>query len=44
MAAGILLDISFLIKLEDGYDRAFFDPNGQRDFTDGLDEGNGSQS
>jgi hypothetical protein len=29
------------IKLEDGFDRAFFDPNGQRDFTDGLTEGNG---
>ncbi len=26
------------IKLEDGFDRAFFDPNGQRDFTDGLTE------
>ncbi len=32
------------IKLEDGFDRAFFDPNGQRDFTDGLDEGNGGQA
>ena len=32
------------IKLEDGFDRAFFDPNGQRDFTDGLEEGNGGQS
>lgn len=32
------------IQLEDGFDRAFFDPNGQRDFTDGLDEGNGAQS
>jgi hypothetical protein len=32
------------IKLEDGFDRACFDPNGQRDFTDGLDEGNGGQS
>ena len=30
------------IKLEDGFDRAFFDPNGQRDFTDGLTEGNGT--
>ena len=27
------------IKLEDGFDRAFFDLNGQRDFTDSLDEG-----
>lgn len=81
MAAGVLLDTSFLItlagknrahhetarrywqhflenqipiflssiqfkaiKLEDGFDRAFFDPNGQRDFADGLDEGNGGQS
>jgi predicted nucleic acid-binding protein len=26
------------IKLEDGFDRAFFDPNGQRDFQDGLGE------
>ncbi len=26
------------IKLEDGFDRAFFDPNGQRDFEDGLGE------
>jgi predicted nucleic acid-binding protein len=32
------------IKLEDGFDRAFFDPSGQRDFTDGLDEGNGGQT
>lgn len=24
------------IKLADGFDRAFFDPNGQRDFSDGL--------
>ena len=24
------------LKLEDGFDRAFFDQNGQRDFTDGL--------
>jgi len=24
------------IKLADGFDRAFFDPDGQRDFTDGL--------
>lgn len=24
------------IKLADGFDRAFFDPNGQRDFTDDL--------
>ena len=32
------------IKLEDGFDRAFFDPSGQRDFTDGLEgaEGPGS--
>jgi hypothetical protein len=27
------------IKLDDGFDRAFFDPNGQREFTDGLGEG-----
>jgi hypothetical protein len=26
------------IKLEDGFDRAFFDPNGQRDLTDELSE------
>lgn len=32
------------IKLEDGFDRAFFDANGQRDFTDDLDKGNGGQS
>ena len=32
------------IKLEDGFDRAFFDPNGQRDFTDGLTEGNGPET
>lgn len=25
------------IKLEDGFDSAFFDPNGQRDFTDTVD-------
>jgi hypothetical protein len=38
-------DVSFkAIKLEDGFDRAFFDPNGQRDFTDGLTEENGSQA
>jgi hypothetical protein len=28
-----------IIKLEDGFDRSFFDPNGQRDFTDSLTEG-----
>ena len=28
------------IKLEDGFDRAFFDPNGQRDFEDGLETDN----
>jgi predicted nucleic acid-binding protein len=27
------------IKLADGFDRAFFDPNGQRDFTDDLGGG-----
>ena len=32
------------IKLEDGFDRAFFQPSGQRDFTDGLDEANGGQT
>ncbi|MGA2748581.1 MAG: PIN domain-containing protein [Verrucomicrobiota bacterium] len=32
------------IKLEDGFDRAFFDPNGQREFTDELDGGSGGQS
>jgi predicted nucleic acid-binding protein len=32
------------IKLEDGFDSSFFDPTGQRDFTDGLDEGNGGQT
>ena len=32
------------IRLGDGFDRAFFDPNGQREFTDGLEEGNGGQS
>ena len=26
------------IKLQDGFDRAFFDPAGQRDFSDGLEE------
>lgn len=26
------------IKLEDGFDRAFFEVNGQRDFQDALDE------
>lgn len=26
------------VKLEDGFDRAFFDSNGQRDFTDQLEE------
>jgi predicted nucleic acid-binding protein len=31
------------IKLEDEFDRAFFDPNGQRDFTDGLTEGSGPE-
>lgn len=32
-------DVRFkTIKLEDGFDRAFFDPNGQRDFEDGLGE------
>lgn len=29
------------IKLEDGFDRAFFDPNGQREFTDQFAEGDG---
>lgn len=28
-----------VLKLDDGFDRAFFDANGQRDFTDGLEEG-----
>ena len=38
-------DVQFkAIKLEDGFDRAFFDPNGQRDFTDGLEGGEGSAS
>jgi predicted nucleic acid-binding protein len=33
-------DVHFkAIKLEDGFDRAFFDPSGQRDFTDNLDAG-----
>ena len=32
------------IKLEDGFDRAFFDPNGQRDFADDLTEENGAES
>jgi len=55
MAAGVLLDTSFLITLadmnrghhetarrywryflDDGFDHAFFDANGQRDFTDDL--------
>lgn len=27
------------IRLDDGFDRAFFDPNGQRDLTDALDDG-----
>lgn len=31
------------IKLEDGFDRAFFDPNGQCDFTDQMAEENGAQ-
>jgi len=32
-------DVQFkAIKLDDGFDRAFFDPNGQRDFTDTLNE------
>lgn len=32
-------DVRFkAIKLEDGFDRSFFDPNGQRDFTDELAE------
>ena len=41
MAAGVLLDTS---KLEDGFDRAFFDANGQRDFTDGLTDENGQRA
>ena len=32
------------IKLVDGFDRAFFDPNGQSDFTDSLTEGDGPQT
>jgi len=32
------------IKLEDAFDRAFFQPSGQRDFTDGLEEGNGGET
>ena len=32
------------VKLEDGFDRAFFDANGQRDFTDGLTDENGQQT
>jgi predicted nucleic acid-binding protein len=32
------------IKLEDGFDRSFFDPNGQRDFTDGLTGENDPQT
>lgn len=31
------------IKLADGFDRAFFDPNGQRDFTDDLGGGAGGE-
>lgn len=31
------------VKLVDGFDRGFFDPNGQRDFTDGLTEGTGPE-
>ena len=31
------------IKLADGFDRSFFDPSGQRDFTDNLTEENGSE-
>ena len=38
-------DVAFkAIKLEDGFDRAFFDSNGQSDFTDQMTEENGSQS
>lgn len=29
------------LRLEDGFDRAFFEPDGQKDFTDQLDEENG---
>lgn len=32
------------IKLDDGFDRAFFDANGQRDFTDDLNTGSDAQS
>lgn len=32
------------IKLEDGFDRAFFDPNGQRDFTDEMAGENGPEA
>jgi hypothetical protein len=32
------------IKLADGFDRSFFDPNGQRDFTDSLDNEEDSES
>jgi hypothetical protein len=32
------------IKLDDGFDRAFFDANGQRDFTDDLNAGSDAQS
>lgn len=32
------------IKLEDGFDRAFFDPNGQKDFTDQLSEGDNPEA
>lgn len=32
-----------VIKLEDGFDRAFFDANGQREFTDDLTQGNNPQ-
>jgi len=30
-----------VIKLDDGFDRALFDANGQRDFTDDLEEADG---
>lgn len=30
-----------VVKLDDGFDRAFFDANGQRDFTDDLEETGG---
>jgi predicted nucleic acid-binding protein len=32
------------IKLVDGFDRAFFDANGQRDFTDSLEDTGGGQA